>query len=467
MTTVDALTHASRRKARRKLFREGAILFGLTAVAVVAVYVLYGRSTNESPWEVAGTNVQNVSRSDGIQTEVAVAADPSKAGVLLGAANESLEPRIRILSSTNGGRTWSSKPGPTFDPDRCAWGDPSVAIAPDGRQYVAYTEKTTCSRGASLTPYLVVASRTSPEDEWTVRRVAKPAQEFGFDDKPAITVGRDGRAYVAWSRLLRSDKQTTVVSSSADGGETWSEPRIVDRRLEQPQLVTVAAGERGVLYIAGVDASGLWIGRSTDGGRRFAVKPAGELPGSQAAGCIVAGEFVVPQQARRCLGPNPTLSLGKDRVYLTYGVNGADETQDVGVAVFDPSLKPLSRGPIGPTAKKADQFWPASTVDAKTDRLWACYYDTTGDSDRTQAWYSCTSSTDGHQWTEPVRATERSVDPNVLWADAIIFGFGDSVGYGGYTGVAASDGVVHPLWIDSHDEGNQEEVYGARIKGQS
>ena len=94
-----------------------------------------------------------------------------------------------------------------------------MAIAPDGRQYVAYTEKSSCSRGASLTPYLVVASRAAPGREWTVRRVARPAQEFGFDDKPAIAVGRDGRAYVAWSRLLKSDRQTTVVSSSTDGGK--------------------------------------------------------------------------------------------------------------------------------------------------------------------------------------------------------------------------------------------------------
>jgi hypothetical protein len=464
MTTVDALTQASRRRARRKLFREAGILFGLTAAAVVAVYLFYGRSTTESQWRVAGANVQDISRSEGMQTEVAVAADPSNGRVLFGAANESLEPRIRVFSSSDGGRTWWSSAGPALDPDRCAWGDPSVAIAPDGRQYVAFTEKSSCSHGASLTPYLVVASRAAPGQEWAVRRVARSAGEFGFDDKPAITVGRDGRAYVAWSRLLKSNRQTTVVSSTTDGGKTWSPPQIVDGNLVQPQLVTVAAGAPGALYLGGVAARGLWIGRSADGGRRFTVKPAGELPGSQAATCIVAGEFVVPQQARRCVGPNPTLSLGKGGVYLTYGVNGSDQTQDVAVAVFDPSLKLLSRGPVGPTKEKADQFWPASTVDAKTGRLWACFYDTTGDSERKQAWFACTSSSDGRQWTKPVRATKQSVDPSILWADAIAFGFGDTVGYGGYTGVAASGDVVHPLWIDSRDEGNQEEVFGARIK---
>jgi hypothetical protein len=464
MTTVDAITEATRRKERRKLFREAGILLGLVVVGVAVVYFFYGRSTNTSPWSVAGADVQDISRAGGIQTEVAVAADPSAAGILFGAANESLEPTIRVFSTTDGGRTWSSKAGPALDPNKCAWGDPSVAIAPDGRQYVAFTEKSSCARGASLTPYLVVASRAAPGQEWTVRRVAPPEGEFGFDDKPAIAVGRDGRAYVAWSRLLKSNQQTTVVSSTEDGGKSWSAPQPVDPSLVQPQLVTVAAGAPGTLYVAGVDASGLWIGRSTDRGRTFTVKPAGDLPGSQAAACIVAGDFVVPQQARRCVGPNPTLSLGKNRVYLTYGVNGADQTQDVGVAVFDPSLKPLARGPVGPTEEKADQFWPASTVDAETGRLWACFYDTTGDSEREQAWYVCTSSADGRTWTKPVRASGRSVNPNVLWSDATVFGFGDTVGYGGYTGVAASGGFVHPLWIDSHDEGNSEEVFGSRIE---
>src|ERR687888_73472 len=134
MATADALVGGSRRRARRKFLLETLIVFGALAVAVLVVYLVYGRSTTESPWRVAGANVQNVSRSDGAQTEVAVAADPSNPGVLFGASNESLEPRIRIFSSTDGGRAWSSRSGPALRGDGCAWGDPSVAIAPDGRQ---------------------------------------------------------------------------------------------------------------------------------------------------------------------------------------------------------------------------------------------------------------------------------------------------------------------------------------------
>jgi hypothetical protein len=465
MATADALERRSRRRARRKLMWEAVGVFGVTALVAAIVYLVY-RHPIGSPWKVAGANVQDISNEVGIQTEVAVAVHPSRPKVVFGASNESLEPEIRVYTSLNGGRTWTSGAGPAFDPNTCSWGDPSVAIAPDGREYVAFTEKSICAPGPDLTPYLVVGSRAGPRGGWTVRRIARPVVKFGFDDKPAIAVGADGRAYVAWSRLLGRAYQTTVVSSSGDGGRTWSKPRVVSRGLVQPQLVTIAAGERGSVYIAGVDARGIWVGRSSDGGQRFAVKPGvARLPGNQAATCLVFGKFVLPQQAVRCLGPNPTVTLGPGRVFVTYGVNGADLTHDVAALVFDRSLRPLANGPIGSTKKKADQFWPASAVDARTGKLWACFYDTSGDSDRQHAWFTCTSSRDGKRWSTPVRATSESQNQGVLWEDARIAGFGDSGGYGGYVGVAAAGGVAYPAWIDTHDVGgNQEEVFAATVR---
>ena len=313
MATADALARRTRRRSRRKLLLEAIGVIGITLIGALIVYLVY-RHPIGSPWKVAGTSVQDISNQPGIQTEAAIAVDPSAPQTLFAASNETLEPEIRVYSSVNGGRTWKQAAGPQYDPNNCSWGDPSVAIARDGRQYVAFTEKSICAPGPDLTPYLVVGSRQSPQAGWTVRRVTRPAVKFGFDDKPAISVGADGRAYVAWSRLLGDKYQTTVVSSSADGGRTWSKPRVVARSLVQSQLVAIAAAEAGAVYLAGVDAQGIWVGRSTDGGRSFVVRRGvAALPGSQAATCIVFGRFVLPQQAVRCLGPNPTISLAPGR----------------------------------------------------------------------------------------------------------------------------------------------------------
>jgi hypothetical protein len=444
---------------------EAVAVLGLTAAGIGVVYLLTAEKV-ASPWRVAATQIQNVSRAGGIQTEVAVAVDPSNPRNLFAASNETLEPEIRVYTSTDAGKTWSSRRGPLFSIDTCAWGDPSVAIAPNGRQYVAFTEKTICTPGPDLMPYLVVASRSGPSGAWVTRRLAKPAVKFGFDDKPALAVGRDGRVYVVWSRLLSRAYQTTVLSSSADGGKTWSRPQPVSRELDQPQLVSLAAGPGRTLYIAGVDAKrGVWVGRSVDGGRHFAIKQAAPLPGSQAATCLVFGNYLIPQQAVRCLGPNPTVSVGKDRVFVTYGTAAPNGTQDVALAVFDSALRPVSRGRIGPPdKKKADQFWPASATDARTGELWACYYDSSGDHERKHAWFSCTVSRDGKSWSTPVRAAEASANAGVLWEDARIFGFGDAGGFGGYPGLAVSNGIAYPLWIDTRGTGgDQEEIYGSRL----
>ena len=300
-----------------------------------------------------------------------------------------------------------------------------------------------------------------------MRRITHPATKFGFDDKPAIAAAADGRVYVAWSRLLKSRYQSTVVSSSADGGKTWSEPLQVDPSLQQPQLVTIATGGKDEVYIAGVDVRrGIWIGRSRDGGRHFVIRQAAPLPGNQAATCIVFGKFLLPQQAVRCLGPNPTVAVGKSRVYVTFGTVGINQTQDIGIAVFDRSLRSrLWHGRVGlPETKKADQFWPSAAVDPVTGDLWACYYDTSGDTKREKAWFSCTVSPDGRHWSTPVRPARASANVQVLWEDARIYGYGDSGGYGGYTGVAAAAGAAYPLWIDTRNvDARGEEVFGARL----
>jgi hypothetical protein len=241
---------------------------------------------------------------------------------------------------------------------------------------------------------------------------------------------------------------------------------VVDRRLTCPQWVNAAAGAPGTLYLAGDDATlGVWLGRSTDGGRHFTVRQAAPLALNDAANCVRNGKYPFAQQAIRCLGPIPTVTVGRGRTYVTYASLAANRTWDVGVAVFDARLRQVWHGRIGPAEKRpADQFWPISAVDARTGELWACYYDTTGDSQRKQAWFLCSRSRDGQHWTVPVRVSRESADAFVLWADALRQGFGDEIAYGGYPGLAAAAGVAQPMWIDTRNATNQDqEIFTARI----
>ena len=64
----------------------------------------------------------------------------------------------------------------------------------------------------------------------------------------------------------------------------------------------------------------------------------------------------------------------------------------------------------------------------------------------------------------PVRPARAWASVQVLWEDARIYGYGDSGGYGGYTGLAALGGYAYPMWIDTRDiNANNEEVFSARL----
>jgi hypothetical protein len=338
-------------------------------------------------------------------------------------------------------------------------------VDPRGRQFVAFTVSGACSQD-DQTPYVAVAVRSGPGGAWTIRRLGPQRPSDFWDDHPSIAAGPDGRVYVAWSRLLRWTYEGIVVSSSANGGRTWTAPRLVDRRLSLPRLAAATVAPDGTLYVAGIDARlGVWLAQSKDAGKNFHVARVARVPGNRAASCATASGHPTPFQGIRCVGPNPTVTASARRAVVTYGVGWPGEPQSVRVGVFDSALRRLWRGSIGSTAANADRFWPTSAFDAATGRVWACFYDTSGDPSRKQAWFSCASSHDGVRWSRPVRAARDSSSPDVLWEDARVYVFGDTIGYGGYTALVAAGGVVHPLWVDTRDlAGNKQEVFAARLR---
>ncbi|MFL5952385.1 MAG: ABC transporter permease subunit [Gaiellaceae bacterium] len=463
LAATDVLARRRPRRSRPRLLVEAVVVVVLTSAAATLVYVLKVNPSS-STWPLAATAVQNVSRADGAQTEVSATADPARAGVLFGVSNDTLLRTIRVYASADDGQTWTSAAGPALRGDACARGEPSSAIDPRGRQFVAFTVSGSCLQD-DQSPYVVAASRAAPGAAWTVRRLGPRRPQDFWDDHPSIASGPGGRVYVVWSRLLRWKYEGIVVSSSGDGGRTWSHPRLVSPRLSYPRLAGAAVGLDGTLYVTGIDARlGVWLARSANRGRAFRVVRVAPLPGNRAADCATASGHPTPFQAIRCLGPNPTVTASSHRIFVTYGVGWPGEPQSVHVAVVDRSLQPVWRGPVPADDPKADRFWPASAFDASTGKLWACFYDTSGDGSHTHAWYSCTSSHNGQRWTKPVRAAAESSSPEVLWEDARVYAFGDLVGFGGSTGVAAAHGTVHPLWIDTSDlSGQKQEVFGATL----
>src|SRR5262245_38651830 len=441
----------------------------LAAVLAAALLVSCGGAHRRAEVEV------NVSNLPGAQSEATVAIDPTDEDVLLAGSNSFAEGTMRAYGSTDGGESWSTTP--VFPAARnadvtCA-ADPGVGIDRTGRQYYAFIRSSPCATGH---PRLFVATRDGADGAWRKPSLVSPLGTAAFDDKPALTIDRseasphENRAYVAWSRVGYDGVSRIVVSSSDDGGRTWSAPVRVNRTGDEVSYATLATSRSGVLYVAWHDMTELHVHvvLSTDGGRTFG--PEREV----AAFAIVpipwckAG-IVIPAQRFTCLRPNPILAVDTSdgeysgRVYVSYVHTDFQGDKGVAVTILDSRLRPVAGYPVDQKpllvsppseAKPADQFLPVSAVDPDTGTLWVCFYDTKGDPGRRRAWFSCASSSNGGStWSPAVRAAGAPSDETREGAD--------SREYGHYQGLAVADGAAHPVWTDGRrDNGaNAEEIY--------
>jgi hypothetical protein len=442
----------------RRLLLEALVIASLIALTGFLVYH-FTTHTIRNLRPLGGPNV-DVSASTFDQDQAAFAIDPDRPRVLFGASNDAGREVLDVYDSSDGGATWKRTNGPAVPGGSCAHGAPTVATGPDGRQYLAFLAATFC--GDALTPYLGITSRGGAGEPWSrLTRVAPRAWKYGFDDAPDLAVDpRSGRLYLGWTRSLGAKVATVVVSASRDGGRSWSAPRPVSDALQHPHHATLAVAPNGDVYVAGIDAkTGVWIARSRDGGETFsAPRAAAPLAANPSAGCALSAEEPLPRELSACAGPDPSLSIGRDRVYVVYSDVAANQSPDVYVAALGLDLKPLFRVPVHPPDKgNAQQFIPASTVDPTTGRLWACWYDTTYDVNEHRAWFTCAWSRNGRTWSAPERAAAEPTPPVILYG---------AVGQGGLTpAVTARNGVAHAFWGDGRVIENELDVFTAALTG--
>lgn len=225
---------------------------------------------------------------------------------------------LYISVSTDGGKTFAAPAKVNDDREPASHGMHSLATDKSGKIHVAWLDERNVKMPAhaaletgkfeSLNEFRYIKAHHTPTPE------AKPAPEEAEAAEPnseifyavskdgaktfspnkkisgevcpccktSLLATADGKIYAAWRQVLEGDFRHIAVASSADGGESFSNPSIVSD--DQWQITgcpvsgaTLAIAETGALktvwFTAGKAGSpGLYTAESTDGGKSFAAR---------------------------------------------------------------------------------------------------------------------------------------------------------------------------------------------------
>lgn len=336
-----------------------------------------------------------------------------------------------VSTSSNGGRTWVTKPmpldiGPASNGLPYTYGgDGTVAFGPDGRIYagclrLVQPDPTTGKQSCEIS----VISSENGGRSWS-----KPIEAIGADQVPEMNArgyNATDAAYFPCDRpWLRVDQSTgtlyatgnqpdrTFVATSNDGGKSFSLPVPMDTPAYQGGGAEPQAAN-GVLAASYQSGSAAVLETSTDDGAHW-VQHVAPASGELAADPVHPGHYAVQ-----------TVSNTAVNVYTT---------SDSGVTWT---------GPVainGPPASRFFQPWIAFSSTGLLGAVWRSGY-----ADHSFDVWSAISADGGTQFGQPLKLTETpSPRTSPLFGDDfsnVTFGYGPT------------SGCVYVGWGDGHDQGS-------------
>jgi hypothetical protein len=213
---------------------------------------------------------------------------------------------ICLSASRDGGRSFEAPVKVNDDQKQVAHGMHSLAMAPNGRVYVAWLDERNISappaEGKMKQSEMSKSSKTTKEGSAKKThkhhemnrevfvafstdggRTFSPNQQIAKDACPccktSLAVDPSSRVYASWRQVLPGNLRHIAVASSKDGGNTFSSPVIVSN--DQWEIngcpvsgAAMTAGGDGILrvlwYTAGeAGKPGLYSAESRDGGLTF------------------------------------------------------------------------------------------------------------------------------------------------------------------------------------------------------
>jgi hypothetical protein len=254
----------------------------------------------------------------------ALKADPFKPGVAyvawvrrLGSFGENGQ--MMFAKTVDGGQSWSTgqlvySPGPLKLPDPIL-----IEVMPDGTLVASFVIINAAYAVSSAPVSFDIDSVRSTDGGATWSAPVKIAttvsttprdEDSGSEIRslPIVTTAQvGGTIYAAWNEIRSKSESVLQLSSTSDGGETWSKPALVAKIAGQAFLPALAAEPDGTLGLLWDDTrhdkpgdkqltTDVWVGTSVDHGASWGQThvsgPFDALSASETSSTKVAGHFL-------------------------------------------------------------------------------------------------------------------------------------------------------------------------------
>lgn len=391
---------------------------------------------------------------------------------------------VDVHISTTDGRTWFDGGEPMMEPytwnSDYAINGPYFTMAVDdaGELFLAFTatDPSFADRNRADRPRHVFLARSGDGGRtWSTDFVYEADladEDTVLNRRPVIAVdpADSDNIYVGWQQ-----GNGGLVTSSSDGGATWTEPFLVgpdDRRHYQPRLAVDGEGTVHAVFPSGeFDADSpivrpVWYRNSTDGGATWSEMRIVE-PGS-------AGFF---HNRKHVLAADP----GSDDVYLlwygsTLELPGAEDVNDIFMRVSRDGGETWSdRIVVNDDAGEGDaQHYDPGISIAPNGRIDVAWYDFRNSpypevipedfgAPFNQGGYQdvyMSSSTDGGEtWSDDVRVTDRLINREIgVWSNNVHSHYN--------VAIASTEDMAFVAWQDTRNgnaDSNAEDVYFASV----
>lgn len=413
-----------------------------------------GTSLLIDPMDYSGTlNIRiNQDNTEELQNEEQIVTNPTDPDNLVAVWRDFRlgYRRVGYGASFDGGITWAED---LFEEPTYPWhSDPGLTVDAAGNFFAVILSFTSTYDPNGLFVYKSSDGGLSWGDPVTVINGVPDV----FEDKELIACDRtggpyDGNLYVVWARF-GYDTQI-MISRSTDGGQSFdSAMQISD--ISGVQWPVPVVGADGSVYVAWVNyyPSSIKFDKSTDGGATFGVDRTLALT-SFSSGYINGGIWVFSYPAMEADITGGTYDGNLYVAYMDYGP-GSDT---------DIFFRRSTNGGIswsGPVrinddgaSNGRDQFHPWISVD-EMGVITVIFLDRRNDPNNyLYDLYMTQSTNGGSSWSENIRITDVSSDPQAGQVTAGLLGE--------YIGLTSSYGRVNALWTDTR-MGHQD-AFTARI----